>query len=172
MMRNFVMFFILHFAITLQSQEVKWKHFKLKSNNLNGWNVREYPGNKNWEDTKNEWCSCAALYFTKDWNGKKLNVLVYPVAGSSDSIKYLHAGKFVFQPEEKYEQIRNKNFSFRKVKSYFYNSSENKKVFVIRYLTKPEKHSYLIYTWADNITLMDGDTEKELFSLINSFELM
>lgn len=170
MMRNFVMIFILLFAIRMHSQEVKWKHFKLKSSNLNGWIVKEFPGNKTWDDTKNEWCRCAALYFTKEWNGKKLNILLYPVAGSPDSVKYIHAGKFVFQPEEKFEQIRNKNFSFKKIKSYFYDSSENKKVFVIRYLTKPEKHAYIIYTWADDVTLMDGDTEKELFLLINTFE--
>ncbi|MCX8081615.1 MAG: hypothetical protein N3F09_10305 [Bacteroidia bacterium] len=171
-MTRFFTTFIAVFAITLHGQEAKWKHFKLKSTNLGGWVVKEFAGNKTWDDTKNEWCKCAALYFTKSWNGKKLNVLVYPIAASPDSVKYTYAGKFVFQPEEKYEQIRNKNFSFRKTKSYLVHSAENKKYPCIRYITKPEKHSYIIYAWAEDPNLMDGDTEKELFSLINSFELL
>jgi len=167
-MKIFV-FTVALFCSVLVAQEMKWKHFKLKSSNLNGWNVKEYPGGSSWDDAKNEWCSCAALYFFKNWKNKKLCVLVYPTLYSLDSAKYHYAGAMKFIPVEKYEQIRNKNFSFKKERSEWNNGS-GKKFDAIRYTARKEKTTYIIYTWAETPEMMDPDTEKELYALVNSLE--
>ena len=102
-----------------------------------------------------------------------MNVLVYPSAATGlDSAKRDRVGNLRFEDVQKYDKIRNKNFSFERKKSNFTMPSGEKSYEVFRYLAKSEDHFYIIFAWQENMDILNSTAEKELNKMVNAIEPM
>ena len=155
------------------SQTVKSKILKLKYSTPESWTATEFGGLLNWDEKGNEMCRCSGVAFSKPNKNGRFNVVVYAVTnGGLDSTKREFVGALHFENVEKVEKVTNKNFSFEKRRSNFYDVRAKKPSYnCIRYISKPtEGHCYLIYAWQENMNLLNSTAEKELTEMINAIE--
>jgi hypothetical protein len=159
-------------ALLFPQQSFKSKHLKLKYTTPAGWNTEEFGGKKTWDESGNTLCNCSGVSFTKMNKDGKLNVVLYPSTQSGlDSAKRNSVGALRFENVDKFDKIRNKNFSFERKRSNFTDTKSNTKSFeVLRYFAKVDDHFYIIYAWQENKRAMSPDTEKELYEMVNAIE--
>lgn len=169
-----IFLFTLILAINISySQSVKSKVLKLKYTTPESWTANEFGGLLNWDEKGNELCRCSGVSFSKPHKNGKFNVVVYAVAkGGLDSTKREFVGPLHFENVEKVEKATNKNFSFEKRRSNFYDVKAKKASYnCIRYITKPtDGHCYIIYAWQENMELLNSTSEKELTEMVNGIE--
>ncbi len=172
-MKNALLLLFLNLFIFSFSQTVKSKALKLKYTPPDSWTAEEFGGLKSWDDGGNPAiCNCSGVSFTKPNTKGKMHVVVYPsTAGGLDSAKRSFVGPLKFEMVEKYEKTKAKNFSFELRRSHFTDTKTKAKSFeVIRYFAKVEDHYYIIYSWRENMDLLNSNPEKELFEMINAIE--
>lgn len=164
--------FILNIAALVAQKTVKVQSLKLKYALPEGWRAEVFAGEEPWEKTQSVYCNCAGVLFTKQHSNGAMNVMVYPSTVSGlDSTKRNRVGDLYFEKVEKYFKTTNKVFSFEKRVSAFMDVKKGKKVCdAIRYIARPEKTTYIIYTWQENNLAMDPKTERELFEMVNAIE--
>lgn len=171
-MKILLVAFAILLSLAIHAQAVKSKLLKLKYTVPAGWNAEEFGGKINWDESGNNLCKCSGLHVTKSKSNGTLHVVVYPsTVNGLDSSKRDMVGNLRFVPVEKYDKTRNKNFSFEKRRSVFEdNKTKTKSYEVFRYKAKVDDHFYIFYTWQEKQGMIDPDTEKELFEVINAME--
>ncbi len=172
-MKNFIIFLFIGLTTSILAQKaVKVKELKLKYTLPANWNAESYVGEQPWELGNNSLCKCAGILFFKSHKNGKMNVVIYPTTTSGlDSAKRNFVGSLRFENVEKYDKTKNSFFSFQKKSSNFTDIKTNKKSYdVIRYLTKIEDRSYIIYAWQESMNLLNPTVEKELYEMVNSIE--
>jgi len=172
-MKNFIIFLFIGLTTSILAQKsVKVKELKLKYTLPANWNAESYVGEQPWELGNNSLCKCAGILFFKSHKNGKMNVVIYPTTTSGlDSAKRNFVGSLRFENVEKYDKTKNSFFSFQKKLSNFTDIKTNKKSYdVIRYLTKIEDRSYIIYAWQESMNLLNPTVEKELYEMVNSIE--
>ena len=155
------------------SQTVKSKILKLKYTTPESWTAIEFGGQLNWDEKGNEMCHCSGIAFSKPNKEGKFNVVIYAVPnGGLDSTKREFVGTLHFENVEKVEKVTNKNFSFEKRRSNFYDVRAKKASYnCVRYISKTtDGHCYLIYAWHENMNLLNSTSEKILSEMINAIE--
>ena len=155
------------------SQTVKSKLLKLKYTTPEGWTATEFGGKLNWDESGNEMCRCSGITFSKPHKNGKYNVVVYAVPnGGLDSAKREFVGPLHFVNVEKVEKTTNKDFSFEKRRSNFYDVKAKKASYnCIRFISKPlDGHCYIIYVWQEKMDLLNSTSEKALTEMVNSIE--
>jgi hypothetical protein len=155
------------------AQTVKSKLLKIKYTLPEGWAAEEFGGQKNWDDGGNpNYCNCSGIAFTKQNKEGKMHVVLYPSTPNGlDSAKHDMVGPLKFEMVEKYEKTKARNFSFELRRSNFVDTKTKTKSYnVIRYFTKVEDHYYIIYSWRENMDLLNSKPEKDLFEMINEIE--
>jgi len=171
-MRKLLFISFLFAAVLSYSQTVKSKILKLKYSTPENWTATEFGGKLNWDEAGNEMCRCSGVAFSKPNKNGKFNVVVYasPINGL-DSTKREFVGALHFQNVEKIEKTTNKNFSFEKRRSGFFDVRVKKDSYnAIRYITKVDDHYYIIYAWQENMNLLNSTAEKELTEMVNAIE--
>lgn len=165
-------FVCLFIGMTLAQKAVKLTNLKLKYTLPEGWVAEAFGNEMPWETSNSSYCKCGGILFTKQHSNGTMRVMVYPstIAGL-DSTKRNFVGNLRFEKVEKYFKTTNKNFSFEKRVSFFTDTQKGKKAYdVIRYIARPEKVTYIIYTWQESSNMMDAKTERELFEMVNGIE--
>jgi hypothetical protein len=162
-------------TLTLSAQKTeKSKALKLKYTLPAGWNAQEFgsPATVNWEEQGNNLCKCSGILFFKSHADGKMNVVVYPSSQSGlDSAKRNFVGNLYFENVQKYDKTKNKAFSFERKKSNFTDSKTKAKSYeVFRYFTKVEDRFYIIYTWQENMQMLNSTNERELYEMVNAIE--
>lgn len=163
---------VLVSSLVIAQKAVKVKELKLKYTLPENWNAEVYAGEQPWETGTNPLCKCAGILFFKAHKNGKMNVVIYPTSTSGlDSAKRNFVGSLRFENVEKYDKTKNAFFSFQKKTSHFTDTKSNKKSFeVVRYLTKIENRSYIIYAWQESMNLLNPTVEKELYEMVNGIE--
>ncbi len=171
-MRKLLFLTCLLITVSSYSQTVKSKILKLKYTVPEGWTAKEFGGQLNWDEKGNEMCRCSGVAFSKPNKNGKFNVVVYPSpVGGMDSVKREMVGNLHFVSVEKYEKATNKNFSFEKRRSNFFDTKTKTNSYnVIRYVAKVEDHYYVFYVWQENMNLLNSTSEKELAEMVNAVE--
>lgn len=166
--------FVVSLVAGLAQKTVKVQALKLKYALPDGWVAEVFAGEEPWEKAQSTYCNCAGILFTKQHSNGALKVMVYPSTVSGlDSTKRNRVGDLHFEKVEKYFKTTNKVFSFEKRVSVFTDVKKGKKACdAIRYMARPEKITYIIYTWQENNLAMDPKTERELFEMVNALEPM
>ena len=172
-MKKIIFLSLIVCSFSLTSQTVKSKILKLKYTTPESWTANEFGGLLNWDEKGNEMCRCSGVAFSKPNKNGKFNVVIYAVAkGGLDSAKREFVGPLHFENVDRVEKTTNKNFSFEKRRSNFYDIRTKKASFnCIRYITKStEGHCYIIYAWQENMELLNSTSEKELTEMVNAIE--
>ena len=172
-MKKIILFFCLSLSLVITAQKaVKVKELKLKYTLPENWNAETYATEQPWESANNSLCKCAGILFFKAHKNGKMNVVIYPTTTSGlDSTKRNFVGSLRFENVEKYDKSKNSFFSFQKKSSHFTDTKTNKKSYdVIRYQTKIEDRSYIIYAWQESTNLLNPTVEKELYEMVNGIE--
>lgn len=172
-MKKLIALSLIFITCFTYSQTVKSKILKLKYTTPESWTASEFGGLLNWDEKGNEMCRCSGIAFSKPNKDGKFNVVIYAVPnGGLDSTKREFVGALHFENVEKVEKVTNKNFSMEKRRSNFYDTKTKKTSFnCIRYITKVnEGHCYIIYTWQENMNLLNSTSEKILTEMVNAIE--
>lgn len=172
-MKSILFSFSILISLTVIGQKtIKEPALQLKYTLPEGWKAEVYAGETPWEKGTSPYCACAGILFSKPNSNGTLKVMVYPSTISGlDSAKRYAVGALRFEKVEKYFKTTNKVFSFEKRVSYFTDTKSGQQTYeVIRYMARPEKTTYIIYTWQETLNKMDPKTERELFEMVNALE--
>jgi hypothetical protein len=174
-MKHLIACICLFAALSGWGQEtVKSKSLKLKYALPQGWVAEEFGGQSPWEDAGNSLCHCSGIVFTRQHKDGKMKVVIYPstVAGL-DSAKRNAVGNLRFEDVQKYEKGKTKNYSFERKKSNFVEMPGGKKSYeAMRYFIKAGDHFYILYAWQESMNALNSTSEKDLYQMVNSIELM
>ncbi len=172
-MKKIFLFIFVNVSVFSFSQTVKSKLLKLKYTTPENWTATEFGGKLNWDESGNAMCRCSGIAFSKPHKNGKYNVVVYAVPkGGLDSTKREFVGSLHFINVEKVEKTTNKNFSFEKrISNFFDVKTKSSSYNCIRFISKPtEGHFYIIYVWQENKDLLNSTSERELTEIVNSIE--
>jgi hypothetical protein len=167
----------LFFVVSLYSngqETIKSKPLKLKYTLPQGWVAEEFGGKTSWEEVGNALCHCSGAVFTRQHKDGKMKVVIYPSTVSGlDSAKRSAVGNLRFEDVQKYEKGKTKNYSFERKKSNFVEMPGGKKSYeVMRYYIKAGDQFYIMYAWQESMNALNSTSEKDLYQMVNSIELM